>query len=833
MGLKKNTRNCTQDYVDVIDIQDGFIFTNDNRIIKIVEICPINYAMKSPTEQEAIMAGWRKWLRECPTRFTIKCTTRQTPTDQYTNAFQDKRAKEKSQKVIDRIDDHCRFVSSLGSGQSIEHKFYLIIEYERTEFDTSDTLEEKLQLFREQVLTVISGLQLLGNTILRQENPTKEVCEFLYNHYNRALIRGESFEDRLKRYDHDVQYINNAYGDDNFKNIYIKDILAPISMNTSESPDYMLIDGMYYSYYYIKANEYPNHMDTFGWLAGLINLKYGIEVDLFFEKKELDETLKKMRRKTRLTRLKLKDRSSTAADYEEVEGSYAALNYARNRIKECGDEPFDMYILITVCAYTIRDLLQKKKDLTRYAQREEFGLGQFRYTQEDGFLSTAPLNKLTKRAAQRSRHNILTEVITAAYPFTTFALNDENGILIGQHLNNRSLVIYDPFDSRKYANANMTIFGGSGRGKTFTLLTVTTRLRYKGVRSFILSPDKQDEFRRTCTEIDGEFVDVSTSANTRLNPFDIWPITSEADMIINDKTGNETSWLINKITALDRWVNMMVEGLNQEDRARIKNCIYQMYNKKGITENNDSLYKDIITKEMKDMPTYSDFVEELKNDPLVPKQAITVYEQFVTGIYKNLNGPTNVDLDNKYIVFGMEHLSGELQAAMMFIILDFIWSVAKSDKTENKAIVIDEGSLLVNGKDEQVGDFVVEIFRMIRGYGGSAIFATQTIADLYKNGGEFGNVIQSCAHSHILMGMESSDVDLIKDALGLSDNEATEVSSFSVEQKGMALLCAGAIHIPISVRASETEKMMFDTSSQGLRKLKELREKQKVQNESF
>lgn len=828
MGIKKQVRNCTQDYLDVVDCQDGVIFTNDNRFVKILEISPINFSMKSPGEQAAIMEGWRKWLKECPTRFTIKCTTRQTPTDKYTNAFKTKKAQEKSEKVVKQIDDHCRFVSRLGSGQSIEHKFYLTIEYEESAYERAETTEEKLRTFAEQEMMVISGLEALGNIIIRRENPTKEVCEFLYNHYNRKLINKEPFEDRVRRYDHDVQYINNAYGNDEMKNMYIKDILAPRSINTKASPEYMVIDGLYYSYFYIKANEYPSYMSPFGWLSSLINLGYGIEVDMMFEKKDVGDTLSSMRRKKRLTKLKLKDRASDSADYEEVEGSYDALTYSRNRIKGQGDEPFDMYILITVCAYTVKDLMLKKRDLVRLSKREDFGLGEFKYTQEDGFFSTAPLNKLTKTAANRSRHNVLTEVITAAYPFTTFALNDENGILLGQHQRNGSLVIYDPFDSRKYANANMTIFGGSGRGKTFSLLTVTTRLRYKGVRSFILAPDKQDEFRRTCTEIDGEFVDVSTSATTRLNPFDIWPITSEADLLINDKKGNETSWLINKITALDRWVNMMVEGLTQEDRARIRNCLYTMYQKKGITEKNESLYEEIKTKKMKQMPIYSDFVAELREDPLIPKQVVTVYEQFVTGIYRNLNGPTNVDLDNKYIVFGMEHLSGELKGPMMFILLDFIWSVTKSDKTENKAIVIDEGSLLINGKDPQVGDFVVEIFRMIRGYGGSAIFATQSISDLYKNGGEFGNIILSCAHSHLLMGMESTDVDFIQGTLRLSDQEATLLNSFTNPKEGRAILCAGVVHIPIFVRASQAEKDMFETSAQGLRKIRDTRQKQKV-----
>lgn len=826
MMKKRPEKNYTQDHIHVVDVVNGVVVTEDERYVRILEITPINFAMKRPEEQQAILDGWRKWLKTSPVRFSFKFTTKQTPTDKYTSAFTKAKASESDEKIHDAIEDHCRFVKRLGSGHSIEHKFYIIFEYEKTAYSYEENEEEIMSALLEQERVICAGLEALGNTIITYENPDRDVCEFLYNHYNRKLVGKEPFDERLKRYEHDVRFLNNAYGRDDMKNVYIKDILAPRSINTADSPEYVLIDGLYYSYLYVKANEYPGTMSTNGWLSKLINTGYGIEVDIFFEKKDVGEVLSKMRRKTRLTRLKMKDRQADSADMEEIEGSYNAMTYSRNRIKEYGDDLYDMYILITVCAYTKKDLYLKKNDLINQAKREGYGIGEFKRNQLEGFYSTEPLNRLTKKAAALAKHNVLTEVIQAAYMFTTFALNDPEGILIGQHQYNGSLAIYDQFDTGKYPNANMTIFGGSGRGKTFSLLTVTTRLRYKGVRNFILAPDKQDEFRRTCSELNGEFVDISTSAKTRVNPFDIWPITSKTDLLINDKKGDETSWLINKITALDQWVNMLIQGLTQEDRTRIRNCMYNMYAGKGITERNDSLYVDGQSLVLKEMPIYSDFVNELKKDPLIPKYITAVFEQFTTGIYKNLNGPTNVDLENKYIVFGLEHLSGELKAPMMYIILDYVWSVTKSDKTQNKVIVIDEGSVLVNGDDPQVGKFVVEIFRMIRGFGGAAIFATQTISDLYKNGGEFGNTILSNAHSHMLMGMEATDVGFIKKTLNISEKEASMLCSFGNQQKGACILCAGAVHIPIYVRASEKEKYMFDTSAKGLRKIAEQKENQ-------
>ena len=815
----------TQDYVPISNITDGVVITEDGRYIKILEIYPINFAMKTPVEQAAILDGWEGWLRISPTRFSIKCVTMQTPINKYTSSFDLPYAREESQLVRRAIDEHCSWAASLGSGQSIDHKFYIIFEYEKQAFEETESEDEIIRNLNRRAKQLAAGLATLGNLIIEDENPTIATCEFIYSQLNRKLIGKESFEERFARYEHDVEYVNNAYADDEYRNVYIKDILSPRSINTKDSPEYMIIDGMYFAYLYVKKDNYPSEMVTMGWLSSLINRGFGIEVDMFFTKRPTLSTLASAKRKRRLTGLKLNDRDRNSTDYERIKSNVQALDYTIARMTSEKEEPWDMNILITVCAYTKADLFRKRDDIVKLARRDGYEVGSMKRMQEEGFYSAMPLNKITRACDEKSRHNVLTEVIKAAYPFTSYALNDEDGILIGQHQQNGSLAIYNQFDSRKYPNANMTIFGGSGRGKTFSLLTLTTRLRYKGIRSFILAPDKQDEFRRTCEEIDGEFIDISAAAVTRINPFDIWPIESEADSIINNKTGQETSWLVDKISALDVWVSMLVDDLSQGDRINIKRVLEKIYFEKGITKDNASLYRgDDDKKIMKDMPTYSDFLEALRDEPAVPSRVIEVFSQFTDGVYKNLNGPTNVDLNNKYIVFGMEKLNGELKAPMMYIMLKYIWSVAKSDKTEHKAIVIDEGSLLVDGREPLVGDFVVEIFKMIRGYGGAAIFATQSIADLYKNDGEFGNAILSNSHSHILMGMEPTDIEFIRDTLKLSDREASLLASFKNPKEGRAILCAGATHIPIFVRSSQKERDMFDTTAEGLRKIRERKE---------
>ena len=91
---------------------------------------------------------------------------------------------------------------------------------------------------------------------------------------------------------------------------------------------------------------------------------------------------------------------------------------------------------------------------------------------------------------ERSKRNVLTTGAASCYPFTSYEMCDDNGILLGVNKHNNSLIIVDIFDSRVYKNANIAILGTSGAGKTFTLQLMALRMRRKGIQVFIIAPLK-------------------------------------------------------------------------------------------------------------------------------------------------------------------------------------------------------------------------------------------------------------------------------------------------------------------------------------------------------
>ncbi len=823
-GARKISRTCTQDYVPIKDIVDGVVITSDNRYIKILEITPANFMMKSPDEQEQILASYEGWLKAAPRSFQIKCMTKQTQVSNYVDSLQTSIEKEESSRCREIATDHINFLKTQGRFGSVERHFYLIFEYEpENEFFRKTDREEIFYVLQRTTDAIKSDFSAMENDILESVNHDADIAEFLYDYYNKGATTRYPFDSRVNRIIRDSCIVNKIEDEALLPPVDVRDLVAPRSIDTTHA-GYMLVNGMYRSHFYIESNGYPNYISPTGWLAALLAFGNGFDTDLFFQKESTIDMLSTIRTRLKFTNLKYNDRTETSKDRNIIENSLDSMRYLMSAL-ENGQSLYNMSALITIHAYTFEELVKKKNFLIDESLKMNLSIGECSKFQEEAFFAAGPYNNLSDKLYSLSHQNLTSRAVAAAYPYTNFALTDKRGIMLGTHQQNRSLVMYDPFDAEKYANANITIFGQSGKGKTYALLCITSRLRYAGVQVFILSPDKQDEFRRICDEVDGLFVDVAPGSTQRINPFDIWPKVSVDNELLNGENYIEKAWLSEKVDNMKLWFQHLIPDITPSEKVILTKAMLSMYKKRGITEDNDSIFTDASKTKKKEMPIISDLLDELKAIPSLREDIPIVLSQFVDGAASYLNGQTNVDLDNKYVVFGLEGLSGDLQAPIMYLVLEYIWSIARANRTKKKVICIDEGWKLRDPNNPQVEEFVIETSRIIRGFGGGSIFASQSMRDTFDGGSNFGNAILSCSHSTILLGMSKNELEFVSEQLGLSPAEQASIRKY---KKGEALLCAGPNHIPIKISASQREHQAFTTQRSDLAKI--VQEKRKESN---
>ena len=382
-------------------------------------------------------------------------------------------------------------------------------------------------------------------------------------------------------------------------------------------------------------------------------------------------------------------------------------------------------------------------------------------------------------------------------------------------------IIVDIFNSAVYKNANMSILGTSGAGKTFTMQLMALRMRRKNIPIFIVAPLKGHEFHRACSNVGGSFIQISPASPHCINVMEIRRVDRSVNELL-DGPGIQLSELAAKIQQLHIFFSLLIPDMSHEERQLLDEALVRTYNTKGITHDNASLEDPAKPGQYREMPVLGDLYEILKTSKETMRMA-HILNRLVNGSASTFNKQTNVRLDNKYTVLDISSLTGDLLTVGMFVALDFVWDRAKADRTEEKAIFIDECWQLLSGAGAAgvrlAGDFLLEIAKTIRGYGGASIFASQDLADFFDlDGGRFGKGIINNSKTKIILNLEDDEAQRVQEALHLSDAETMEITHF---ERGHGLISTNNNNIMVEFKASPLEKDLITTDRRELREIVE------------
>ncbi len=576
------------------------------------------------------------------------------------------------------------------------------------------------------------------------------------------------------------------------------------------------MDGMYYAVMYIRKNGYP-HTVRGGWMSNLINAGEGVDVDVFLRRENRGRTLDAVGQRIRLNRTKLKSMQDTSTDYEELTNSIQAGYYIKHGIANHNEDLLYLSVFITVSARTYEELLWRKQQVIDMLKSMDIFANECNFQQEAALRSVMPFLSIAPNLEKKAQRNVLTSGAAAAYMFTSFELSDDNGVLLGLNRHNSSLCIVDFFNTRVYKNANLTLVGTTGAGKSYALQTLALRLRMRGIQCYIIAPLKGHEFRRACAGVDGTFIKISPGSQDCINVMELRRTTTPEMELIDETDYNADSMLAQKIQQLLTFFSLLIPDMTNEEEQLLDEALIKTYAELGITHDNDSLYTDSTRTQMKPMPILGDLHKHLSQNTMT-KRVATIVGRFVTGSAQSFNRPTNVDLSNKYIVLDISELKGRLLPVGMFIALDCVWDSVKADRTQRKMICIDEIWQLIGASSNRLAaEFCLEIAKIIRGYAGGLISATQDLSDFFAlEDGKFGRAILNNSKTKIVLNLEADEAEYVKDALKLTRSEMRAVTQF---ERGEALLCANSNKIPIRIKASPAEHALITTDRAELAEL--------------
>ena len=814
----------TQHNVPIKSISDGIIITKDGRYVQVIEVMPTNFHMATETSQLEIINSFEQFLKIAPSSLQFKViTTSRDMSSQY-DIMRNDMLTETNDNAYDLQAEQLERFQQM-SRENISRRFFMAYQYEESNLLGQPSFRDIRQNMFNIKRQLCSYLEACGNSVLSiaNEDLSEHISEILYTILNRDESAVKPFQSVFK----DVA--EKYFADEEFKRKKLKYIsplesISPQLIDFSYA-DFVRVNDTYKSYLYIPGDNGYNPRITAGWVNLFLNLGNGVDFDMYFEKRSRENAKRSLR-----TTLSFKN--VEALDARDLQGSSFSLNnaiqsgtYLLNGLENFNDLWY-MSSILTVSADSPKQLQTRVTEISKCLSSNDITVRLAKFEQEQLFISSLPLCALDRNIHLKAKRNILTQDAASAYPFISFEMNDEGGIVFGKQAMNRSNVVINIFDNRKYTNGNMFISGTSGAGKSSLLKMIMLRMRMRHVPVFAIIPEKQDEFRRVCRAVGGQFIEIGAGSPTRINVMEIFEKNESITQLLDDYT-YKTSILAEKVQSLKVFFRLFITDLSFEDKQILDEALMRTYRSKGFTEDNNSFWEDKENTIFRsnDMPVLEDLYSVLTDMNAV--KLANVLRMFVSGSGSSFNGKTNIDVNNPFCVIGLEKTNGELLSASMYLAVDFLFSKIKEDKSARKVLVIDEfWRLMLN---EGTANKVLGIVKVIRAYGGSLCLATQRLKDAvaYDEGKYGEGILSSCAFK-VLLKHEESDLQMIQESINLSKQETDILPSLP---RGTGLVVANKNNTVVEFTMTPKEHDLITTDPADLQRRKKIRMEQMKNNQ--
>ena len=571
-----------------------------------------------------------------------------------------------------------------------------------------------------------------------------------------------------------------------------KDFISPSYINLN-NPRFLEIDDYFYSGITI-VNYYREYNDLI--LKSLIETSINMNISVFYEKKETSKVIKELTYNIGNVGVELKQSNESRQDIDIAAFTYNDAKYIRKELQINNEDMYFLYIYLTLFSTNKKELEYNLDKIEGILQSKGLQTRRTNFRQEQLFISCLPLMENKEELKIIGKRNILTSGLISTYPFISSSIVEEEGIYVGNNMYNNSLILIDRYNTNRYKNANMCIFGTSGAGKSFYTKLLILRNTLLGIEQYVIDPER--EYNNIAQNLGGTIIKIGPTSENYINIFDIRKESIEE---------NEHGYLATKIGKLIVFFNLIFGELNEEEKAILEEKLIQTYKKKNITFNDKTLYKKGKFKTTKDMPILEDLYNNF-DDERTRKFKVKLIP-FIKGSLKFFNNYTNIELNKKLIIADVYELGEENMKYGMYLFTELFWDKIKINRKIKKAIYLDEIWRLIGvTSNKDVAKFIYKIFKTIRKYGGSSVAITQDISDLFSlDNGAYGKSILNNSSIKTFFSLEEENIKLLSQYSNISEKEKIEIKSL---RRGECLTFVGDEHILIKINASDFEKKIIE-----------------------
>jgi conjugal transfer ATP-binding protein TraC len=565
----------------------------------------------------------------------------------------------------------------------------------------------------------------------------------------------------------------------------LTDVIAPSAVQIN--PRSINISGVSARVYY--AVSYPRYLND-GWLEPVLNLAKEIDVSIFIHPIDTAETLKKFQKKVAevQSQINVKEERGEVRD-PQLEAAYMNLEDLRDKLQQSEEKLFDVGFYLAIYGENETLINKAENDIRGILDARLIVMKPALFQQEQGFKSVLPLGN--DELLVHSKFN--SSPLSSFFPFTSFDLTSDTGILYGINRHNSSLVLFDRYALTNY---NSVTFATSGAGKSYGLKLEILRSLMFGTEVIVIDPEREYEYLAEATG--GRFFNISLSSSHHINPFDLPAPQSDED---------PADVLRTHIIELVGLFRLMLGGLAPEEETLIDLAIQETYALKDIT--GDTNFSEL------EPPLLSDF-EMVLAGMEGSQSLINRLQKYTSGTWSGfMNKPSNVDINQKFVVFSLRDMEDELKTVAMYIVTNFIWGSVRR-RLAKRLLVIDEAWWMM--KSEDTASFLFSLAKRGRKYYLGIATITQDVDDFLRS--PYGVPMITNSSIQLLMKQSPTAIDNIQRTFNLTDEEKFLLLESSV---GEGIFFVGLKHVAIKIIASYTEDQIITSDPSQLLQIRQAR----------
>ncbi len=566
----------------------------------------------------------------------------------------------------------------------------------------------------------------------------------------------------------------------------LQDVIAPPAVEVGSS-SLKIGDKIAKTYF---AMSYPRIL-TSGWLAPIVNLDKVFDVSIHISPVDTSEVLRDFQKKVAEVESQIIERQTQGMVRDpQLDAAYQNLETLRDNLQQATEKMFEVGLYITIYATHENDLFKLENRIRSELEGKQIYLKPALFQQEQGFRTVIP----TASDELKITSKLNSGPLSSFFPFISSELTDNKGILYGVNRQNAGLVIFDRFSMPNY---NSVIFARSGAGKSYATKLEIIRTLMFDTRVIIIDPE--NEYQYLAEAVGGRFFKVSLSSNNHINPFDLpKPLPDESPSDV----------LRSNITALIGLFRIILGGLTPEEDSLVDRALTETYALKDITADSDFTQLP--------PPLLNDF-EMVLGSMEGSESLVERLKKYTKGTWSGfMNQPTNVDIDQKLVVFSIRDMEDELKPAAMYIITHFIWNAVRKN-LQKRLLVVDEAWVMM--QNEEAASFLFGMAKRGRKYFLGLATITQDVGDFVKS--KYGVPIITNSSLQLLLGQSPTAIDTLQTIFNLTDGEKYALLESGV---GEGIFFAGKQHVSIKVISSYTEDQIVSSDPHqilALRKAKE------------